>query len=227
MRLLDPFSEWCGACGKPGIWLCLSCSKKVDLYSPQRCIYCHQPSPFGLTHTGCLFHTYVDGAISIYYYRGALLRILKKAKFKGLKNLMSQLFFSIQPQNLFSLWDVRRFFSPQYITYIPMIKTDERVRGYNQSQTLARYVSSLMHIPLSTALIKKKKIEHQSVVALNKRRVNIKNVFSVLQKIPPTHSRILLIDDVITTGSTVNEAARVLKKNGCNKVFVWSLFRAR
>lgn len=140
---------------------------------------------------------------------------------------MPKLFFSVLPQNLFTLWDIRRFFAPQCITYIPMIKTDERVRGYNQSRLLAGHVSSLIHIPLFSALVKIKKIEHQSVIDLNKRKKNIKNVFSVYQKIPSTFSRILLIDDVITTGNTVNEAARVLKNNGCGKIFVWSLFRSR
>jgi competence protein ComFC len=108
-------------------------------------------------------------------------------------------------------------------TYIPLSKQRERYRGYNQSKLLADKVAYRLNMKVLDLLERKGQGETQ-VTAKTKvaRKRNIRGVFSLQEgvKVP---DKLILFDDVVTTGATVEEAVRVLKKTGAKKVMVVAL----
>lgn len=101
---------------------------------------------------------------------------------------------------------------------IPLHKSRKRKRGYNQAEILARYLGKYTQIEVdSYSLIRVKKTVPQKKYNDKERKKNIKNAFALRR---PIHARcVVLIDDIYTTGSTINEAAKVLKKSGVSKVY--------
>ncbi|MBN2424965.1 MAG: ComF family protein [Calditrichaceae bacterium] len=102
------------------------------------------------------------------------------------------------------------------VTGVPLNTARERDRGYNQSYLLAQAVSEIMGIPFKKILMRNANTKSQTKLTREQRRKNVANAFACITSVANLH--ILLIDDLITTGSTINECASVLIKNGARKV---------
>lgn len=99
-----------------------------------------------------------------------------------------------------------------YITYVPMYKKDEKKRGFNQSRLLAKELSKLMKIRCCNTLIKTKHTSPQHSLEGKERLKNLKGAFKIVDKSLVKEKHILIIDDVITTGSTLFECCKILEK---------------
>lgn len=105
------------------------------------------------------------------------------------------------------------------ITFIPMRKKDIHKRGYNQTKCLAKEISGLSSTPLLSLLKKIKDTSQQKQLNAAQRKENIKGAFGFSNnKVDLKGKTVLIVDDVCTTGSTLSEAAKELKKNGAKKV---------
>lgn len=113
------------------------------------------------------------------------------------------------------------------VTWVPLYKGDKRRRGYDQSELLAGHLARLMGLPIVRTLEKAHKTAKQSTLAEEQRRANVIGVYRACRPEDFRGKRILLVDDVITTGSTVSEAARVLLTAGAEEVSAVSLAAAR
>ena len=108
---------------------------------------------------------------------------------------------------------------------VPLHKTRMRLRGFNQSIELSRVISKKLNVPIECNTVNRRRsTESQTGLNITQRRKNIKGAFEVVKKISANY--VLIIDDVMTTGSTVDELARVLKKEGVKQVGVLCLARA-
>jgi ComF family protein len=121
-------------------------------------------------------------------------------------------------------------FIPQDFTLImpvPLHPARLRKRGFNQSVILARELSKKLSIPMDFMTLKRS-VDTEPQVHLGKREraSNVKGAFAVSNSDKITGHKILLVDDVYTTGSTVNECARVLTTNGASSVAILTLARA-
>ena len=114
---------------------------------------------------------------------------------------------------------------PDAIVPIPLHATKERERGFNQAARLATYFAESFNSPVhQQALNRIKPTETQTHLSRKKRLANMKNAFAIGSGYQKTDS-VLLIDDVMTTGATVSECARTLKRAGARKVNVLTLAR--
>lgn len=114
---------------------------------------------------------------------------------------------------------------PDCILPVPLHKARYRQRGFNQAIEIARTVSKELQIPLDlTSCRRHSNTPHQTTLTAKQRRKNLKNAFSLIKPVQAQH--IALLDDVMTTGSTVYELACLLKKAGVNRVDVWVCARA-
>jgi len=114
---------------------------------------------------------------------------------------------------------------PELIIPIPLHKQRYKERGFNQSIEIAKTVSKTLNIPLDIkSCIRQRNTPHQIDLPAKQRHQNIKNAFLVNHPIKANH--IAILDDVITTGSTANELAKMLKKAGVARVDVWGCARA-
>ena len=105
------------------------------------------------------------------------------------------------------------------IASIPMEKSDYKARGYNQTELIAEELHFLMNKPHIKALYKVRRTEPQKSLGEGERRLNMKNAFKAEEKISIKDKRVLVIDDLCTTGSTLSEAARALREGGASAVF--------
>jgi len=110
---------------------------------------------------------------------------------------------------------------PQAIIPIPLHPNRLRERGYNQSQLIAKHLTRRLHIPLlDQALLRIKDTPHQIGLKAAERRKNLKQAFMIYQELP---KHIVLVDDVVTTGSTIQEASKQCLKHGVKQIDVWCL----
>lgn len=118
-------------------------------------------------------------------------------------------------QSLLSLGSLSNI---DFITYIPMRRKDINRRGYNQTKLIAKELAKLSGKPCKAFLKKTRDAKEQKTLSAKERRENMKDIFAACN-IKSLYGRsVLIIDDVCTTGSTVSEAAKVLKESGA--VFV-------
>ena len=111
-----------------------------------------------------------------------------------------------------------------HIYFIPSHRRKESIRGYNQSELLARYISEKLNIELSTNnLIKYRHTKEQNKLNKSERVNNLKDSFKVKRPEEIKGKSILLIDDIVTTGSTFIECAKVLKANGAREITALAL----
>jgi competence protein ComFC len=106
-----------------------------------------------------------------------------------------------------------------YIIPVPLHSSRERERGYNQSRILAEEISRLTFLPLlDKVLIRKKNTRDQTNLNAEERERNVRGAFAVRGQIVPKGERVILVDDVMTTGATLKECSRVLKEAGVKEV---------
>ncbi len=106
-----------------------------------------------------------------------------------------------------------------FVTFIPMRKKDIIKRGFNQAELLANVVSKKCNIPIVDSLYKSKKTKKQKRQHENQRFANMYNAFKVNENIDLNGAKILLIDDVKTTGATLSSAALALKAYGAKEIY--------
>ncbi len=112
---------------------------------------------------------------------------------------------------------------PNLIIPLPLHQTRSLIRGYNQAEVIARQLSALLDIPMdNSVLVRSKSTSAQTLLTAAQRRRNVKNAFKLTGQLHQ-YRHIALVDDVITTGSTIEAACRVLRKEGVKHISVWTV----
>ncbi len=206
--------------------LCDHCIAALPL-NQHPCRLCATPMPAdteGLLCGNCLQNTPAfDHVFSPFLYQRQIIPLIHQYKFKGklfLCRSLSQLFLSQIRQYGF-LPDKSSVLVP-----VPLHRQRLLQRGYNQAAELAVFMARELALPMQRDLIERTR-STISQLGLNarERQKNIRKAFVVNPQRPLPDS-VILVDDVMTTGATVNEIARCLKQKGCSEVIVWALARA-
>src|SRR3989344_2373899 len=228
------FPKICIGCKKSGSYFCSQCEKQAKLHFPQVCPVCERNSIDGLTHVRCKKGFVPNGLISLWDYQGVPKKAIGKLKYKFVRSIASELVIPLVKQ----LKEAQRvnLDTPEWnrgkftIVPIPLYWMRENWRGFNQSEELARLLAEKMSSEGGSAsgggweVVKllERKAKGRSQVGLKEkeRKENIEGVFKVSNSVMCLPSNpIILFDDVWTTGSTMLEATRVLKKAGVKKVW--------
>ncbi|KKS96240.1 MAG: hypothetical protein UV71_C0001G0114 [Microgenomates group bacterium GW2011_GWC1_43_13] len=220
MNLLDlVFPKTCLGCGNWGKYLCTDCLGKLKILKPV-CPYCENWSADGSTHEKCRMVYGLDGLTSIWDYEGAIKKAILALKYKYSTEVGKELTnaFIRELEEVTPL--VKGILVP-----IPIHWHRENVRGFNQSEEIGEEVARQMDWKfVSDFLVKVRSTSSQVELPVEKRKQNLKGVFVMNFKLPIPGS-VILFDDVFTTGSTLREAAKVLKRAGVEKV--WGLTIAK
>ncbi len=185
---------------------CKNCKIKLEYYRRD----CHDISPSKY---------YFDKAFFSYKYIGEIRQLMLKYKFYNHKYLYK--FFAYDLSNKLLNYLAKTQTKIDYIVAVPISFKRYLERGYNQSWLIASEVSQVLDVPtLRFCLIKFKHNKRQSELSMFQRATNTKDVYNVFFKKSIEGKNILLIDDIYTTGSTVNECSKVLKKCGANRIIV-------
>ena len=123
----------------------------------------------------------------------------------------------------------RRFpdhFRSDVIIPVPLHRARERERGFNQAAELAKHLSQRVDIPFKVGwLLRTRPTDVQAGLSRRQRRINMKGAFQVSPRARLAKQDVLLVDDVFTTGTTLNECAKILKEHGCPRVNVLTVAR--
>lgn len=161
-----------------------------------------------------------DYAVSAFRYEDAVVPLVQQLKFSGKISFVPTL-----AQQMADVYLAKGMDLPDCLLPVPLHNRRLRERGYNQSIELARPLARLTGLPLSCdRIIRCRHTAPQVGNRVDARRRNIRGAFGL--KSPLEASHVLIIDDVVTTGSTVNELAKLLKASGVRRVGVLSLARA-
>ena len=220
------FPSMCLGCGKFGSYICLTCETTLVEYERQRCLYCHESSYLGFTHPQCVKNGGIDGVLSVFLYNNTLKRVIKNIKYRFVSDAFSDLFRLLTLRRVESLLNVCRIENQLVIQPVPLHIQKYKQRGFNQSMYISEFLSKQLNLSIINHV---ERIRHTLPQAqihdLAHRYKNVLNAFVIQNKESIRGENILLVDDVVTSGNTVKSIARVLKKAGANKVFVFSLAR--
>ncbi|MBI4050238.1 MAG: ComF family protein [Candidatus Doudnabacteria bacterium] len=219
------FPVLCQDCGREGRYLCLECAANLPADEP-RCIACGKPSLLGRIHDDCRTREWaLTGVLVAASYDAEVVRdLIWQMKYNSVASIadhLAELLVDHLVKN-----DLVDYFSAATVIAVPLHKTRRRERGFNQAELLATKFAArlgLQHYPEAL-----KKINNTKPQAKLKREERMKNVEGLFagEAIPSLEQRkIILIDDVTTTGATLNECAKVLKTQ--NPSEIWGLVVAR
>ncbi len=216
LDLLFPIS--CLVCGKEAAYICDDCLAKLPRLEKQQCLVCQKPSPFGKTHPDCVTRNSVDGAIAALSYKDRrVFNVIKTFKYNFVSKLatpLSQaLIEEIKNQNLSD------HFHEFVIVPVPLHKRRHNWRGFNQALLLATQLAENMGLKVDNNLVTRKKFtQPQTTLKADERKRNIENAFAMIGSV--ANKKILLVDDVVTSGSTANELAKLLKQNHAAEIWI-------
>jgi ComF family protein len=227
------FPEVCLLCGskkvfQEGCRICKECLDSISFISHPFCTRCGNPFLTETTHDhvcgNCLNQKPSFNHVrALGRYEGALATIIHNLKYKQKFSMIHLLRFLLthMPNHdiIFSSYDL--------LIPVPLHRSRLRQRGFNQSVLLGNILKKKYRLPLCTGILKRTAPTlPQVTLPVQARKLNIKNAFHVKKIQSVEGKNILLIDDVYTTGSTMNECARVLKKSGASRVDGFVVARA-
>ncbi len=223
------FPRKCLGCGQWGSYFCSHCLNRISLADQKICPVCEKPAIHGLTHARCQTAQSLDGLTTIFSYQGLTEKAIKKIKYKFISDLAQDLveaFLSFCGEDqAFSRFCQKE--KPVFLS-IPLHPRRKRWRGFNQTELLGKMIASNLGLIFEpNLLIRTKNTKPQTQLKDQERKKNVLGVFKINKNLSflIRASRFVIFDDVWTTGSTLKEGAKTLKRAGAKKV--WGLTLAR
>ncbi len=216
------FPRFCLRCQKEGDWICLDCLSTISILEYQYCPFCMQRV---FEKTICYKHKNknLDKLFFAVSYKNSLIKkAIKKFKYSPFLRELTPYFCYLIISHFLLIKNktILEDKNNSFLIPAPISPSRKRWRGYSESEEIAKQLSISLKIPvLINSLIKTKRAQSQSKLSKNERIENVKNVFKIKNAQEIQGKRIFLVDDVFTTGATMEECARVLKNAGIRKVF--------
>lgn len=225
IQYLLPYT--CILCGLPSeiqLDLCVLCKNDLPWLS-NTCQVCSHPLPSSSEDFLCgacqYQNKYFQRTIAAFAYTYPINRWIKSLKFQ------EQLRYSKLLGKIYAEYLQKHYKNhpwPEVIVPVPLHKKRLQERGFNQSLELARELTALLKIPLDFKSCQRNHLnEPQSLVSAKKRHQNVARVFSCSNRLP---KHVAIIDDVMTTGETVNSLSEVLLQQGAKTIDIWCIARA-
>ncbi len=215
-EIFFPPSFSCDVCGREtfGTNICKQCLKNFTFNTGASCPVCGRKTVRPEICLECKAQPPVySKAVSAIVYDGEGVALVAKFKNGGayLKDYFADLLYE----------KVKTLPETDCIVYVPMTQKAISKRGYNQTYLLAKELSARTDKPLvKDALIKTKETSSQKALTRKERAENLKGAFKVVEKQALKDKRVLLVDDILTTGATADEISKVLLAAGAQKVYL-------
>jgi ComF family protein len=199
-------------------FICVRCENIFEPIAAPFCEKCGAPIESDAKHCASCYgkNFYFESNRSAFTYDELVRDLLHEMKFREKKRVAQGLAF---------LWAslAQENFSDFTLIPMPLHKKKQRERGFNQAEILAKALSDAMKIPMEKILHRTVDTPPQSGLHPSQRAENVKNVFSVCEKFDVRERSFILIDDIFTTGASLNECAKTLKNAGASQVLCMTL----
>ena len=225
-ELVAPAECRCLVCGREvfdGLGFCAECKSAVVYNNGKTCKRCGVGIDGAEDYCGnCAFDkVFFDCGYSVFSYEGAVRDAILRFKFGGCGNFARVFakYLAYAAQKYGVDFDV--------VTFAPMTKKAKRKRGYNQAQLLAQHFCAILDCDdkLREAIVKVKETKPQETLDKAERKTNLDGAYKCVEDV--RGKRVLVIDDIKTTGATLNECGKVLKRAGATSVIVLTVASRR
>lgn len=222
IRFLFPPDITCNVCNREIFegYFCAECEEKLPYNNGTICAHCGRrifnPEERCFSCNGR--ETWFTRARSVFVYEQPVRHMITSLKYDG-KRYLAEIFASRMKEVYYA-----SFFNSDVIVYPPM--SEERLveRGYNQAELIAKELSLLIGVPVAdNAFRKVKETARQAMLDAAQRRVNLSGSFEIKDKTAIKGKHVLLIDDVMTTGATVETLSKIMIKHGALSVDVLTI----
>ena len=210
----------CEVCGREIFedkYFCDECYKSLPFLTDKICDHCGRRTPYAVNY--CLScknkQTAMTVARSVFDYEMPVTLMIHRLKYRERRYLAK--IFAVYMADVY----FKNYFNSDVIVYIPMFKKDERKRGYNQAKLIAEELSEIINVKIAEdTLVKVKKTKHQVGLNREERLKNLKDSLKIKSAKEIKGKSVLIVDDVMTTGATVETAAELLKRRGAKEIKV-------
>lgn len=214
------YDRWtCNVCGKEIFsgYFCEECQSKIEWLSESenRCSHCGRKTAYSVKFCNNCIEKNInfDTARSVFNYQDTIGGVIQNFKYNNCRYLSK--YFA---EELYKIY-IKEKFECDYITFVPMSEQRLNERGYNQAELLAEEFSMLSGLEVLSVINKVKETERQAKLTMKERLKNLNSSFKIDKKLVKG-KKILLIDDVLTTGATVETISKLLKTAKASKVIV-------
>ena len=210
------FPPRCAACGSVGWPLCGPCTDRVAVITPPWCERCGRPWEEPLLSCVDCPPKPIDAARSPFLYEGPLARAIKGMKFSGWHALGSHLAGAMAEV-------AGELLPADMVTWVPLSRRRRARRGFDQAEVVARALGARLDVPVRPLLRRTRDTSAQARKGGAERRRALEGAFVAREDVG---GRILLVDDVLTTGATAAASARTLRRAGAARVSVLTAARS-
>jgi ComF family protein len=214
------FPSRCASCGVRGVELCERCLAATRPVDPASCPRCGRPSPLGARCPACRRYAGpLAGIRAARVYEGALRKAVHAFKYRHRRALAGPLAHLVAEELR------ARPLLVELLAPVPLHPYRERERGYNQSDLLARALGEAVGIPVVGCLERARETGVQAELSAVERRDNVRGAFRCADPAAVSGRRVGVVDDVCTTGATLEDCARALREAGSSST--WGIVVAR
>jgi len=219
------FPKRCVNCKRFGKYICDECFTRISFASFSKCIVCMKPSISGLTHNRCLKRYSVDGMFAALEYKSVVKKAIYNYKYEPYIYKLSEIFTRLMYESFIQnevLMSSLTASDNVWITCVPLHRKRLNKRGYNQSVLLGKKIALKFGLPFSSRLLSRiRDTKPQFKLKKKERAQNILGAFELNPKLAgkTKGKTVFLVDDVFTSGATIRECGKVLKKSGAKKVY--------
>ncbi len=225
--LLDLFfPKFCLGCQKEGTYLCDDCRTLLDISEYNYCLCDTKPQRLPPDSKSGKCSRCDDKKLSGLYFalpykeKALTKKLIYQFKYQPYLKDLAETLASILIEHFIKTGkNTNEIWGNSVLIPVPLDKKKLKIRGYNQSEELAKELSKVLQIPvISDNLIKIKSTKPQMELTKEEREKNLEGVFAVSDTAKFTGKKVFLVDDVYTTGSTMQECAKILKESGAKSV---------
>lgn len=220
------FPKKCTGCNRWSTrYICKDCQSKLEPLD-NNCFFCEKRQSLGLVHLSCLRPENPCAYQQVWKYNKTSRRIVAQLKYKFVRDAFAEL-FALIPKNPIKLLKelIKTLPQPVALVPVPLSRSRLKWRGFNQSEIIADFLGENLKIPVENSLLRRinynKPQAHTS--SRLERNENIKHSFRASKEI--LYKSIILVDDVVTTGATTRECAKIFLQGGAAQVGIFSLFK--
>lgn len=211
-------------------YLCRKCISLIIPRSGQECIGCERASTLGKTCIECRDAFFVDNLLVVTDYKNPVVeRAIKTLKYRFVPEIadsfgpaIKKFLVRLEKDKHFNIFSDNPLFVP-----IPLYGPRLNLRGFNQAELFAKIISETGLHPVNSDILTRTRssVPQADIKNRSDRMRNLENIFTLKEAAPIKNRIIVLVDDVCTTGTTLNEAAKILKKNGAAGVIGFVIAR--
>ena len=203
----------CVGCGGFGSWLCEDCRAEIVWVKQQHCYKCGKLSAYGKTCNNCRRVSKLTAlAVACYFDVGPIRTAIHAVKYGGVYELapiLAGAFLAVVPEGVMGKSD-------WVVVPVPMTPARFKERGYNQAELMARDLADKLDLVILGGLLKIRVTEPQATLPRAQRLINLRGSMEAMGELAGL--KVILVDDVATTGATLEECARALREAGVKRV---------